>query len=122
MEKDSVYYYGMGLDYYKEGNMEKALENFLHSLHMEIHFKTYERIYQVLTSLGNYKEAREYLLKAYELNNKNEKICVEFAKVIFEEGKVLQAEEILKEVIKRIPTYGPAKKLLIKVGEAQEKL
>lgn len=121
IEKDDVYYYGVGLDYSNEGNMEKALENFMISLQMKSHYKTYERIYQVLSTVGRYEESRSYLYKAYELNSLNEKVCIEFANLVFEEGKIQEAKEIANEVLKRIPTYGPAKRMLMKINNIQEK-
>ena len=111
-QKDSYHYYCTGLGYFERGEFESALENFLRSSELEAHFKTSERMAHALRKLGRPEEADYFLEQSYHLNPKNDKIGIEYAGLMLRRGQISPAKEILKEIICRNPTYGPARRLM----------
>ena len=110
--EDSYYYYGLGLESYKSGNIQEALISFLMSVTLSPHFKTYEQLHYVLGNLG-YKEESEFMIqKAYELNSSNDKVSLLYAKCLIERGCKVKAKEILINLLDRNKTYLPARKIL----------
>ncbi len=110
--KDSLYYYGLGVEAIEKNNYSEAIDNFLKSLAIRAHFKTYERLYYCYLNLGMISKSKECIEKAYKLNDKNDKVSVEYSQILFKEGLFDEALEILQCVLLRNPSYGPAKKLL----------
>jgi tetratricopeptide (TPR) repeat protein len=111
MEFDGLYYYEVGIEKYEKGDIESALKNFQKSLELQEHFKTYERLYHALKDLGRIEEAREAITKAYNLNDRNDKVAFEYVKFLLEDKNSAIAKKVLNALLKRNPTYGPAKKL-----------
>ena len=114
MEDPGYDYYCQGIAALEQGNLVVALERFEHSLSVERHFKTLARISQVLEMQGKPVEAAKALQQAYELNPKNEKVAVSFAENLDRGGNRAEARRIVEEVLRRTPSYGPAKRLLAK--------
>jgi tetratricopeptide (TPR) repeat protein len=82
IEKDSLYYYLIGIDCLNKGNLEDALANFDESLMIEEHFKTYQKKAEILEKKGLYKESYNALEKAYDLNPYNDNVATSFAKIL----------------------------------------
>ncbi|MEW6173812.1 MAG: tetratricopeptide repeat protein [Bacillota bacterium] len=111
MVEDSNYYYGIGLEHLEKGEVEEALVQFQFSLSLMPHFKTYERLYECYKRIGRNQEAFDCLEKAFEMNNRNDKVAVEYIRLLMERGQCSQAVSMLKKVLERNPTYGPAVRL-----------
>jgi len=122
MHKDALYYYGVGLEHFENGELMPALESFLKSLDMAPHFKTYERLYHVLLSLDRQEEAEVYLIKAYEMKPNNDKVCVLYAELLLKRGENMKGLKIAKEILKRNPTYGPAVNIISKFSKTNRSL
>ena len=116
MEFDSIYLYNLGMDCFEKNEPQKAIVFFRKSAELDPHFKTYERMFDCFNKLGLKNEANECIKKAFQLNSKNDKVTVMYASVLAEENNVDNAVLILIDLLKRNPTYGPAKKLLEKVN------
>jgi lipopolysaccharide biosynthesis regulator YciM len=104
--------YCLGQNAYEKGEFEKALEYFYESLACNEHYKTYEKIYYCLKVLNKQLEARKYLELAYNLNKNNDKITVEYSQMLIDEGKKELSKTLLEGLLKRNPSYGPAKRAL----------
>ncbi|MDM8523215.1 tetratricopeptide repeat protein [Desulfococcaceae bacterium HSG8] len=111
-QKDSYHYYRIGLEYFESGELESALESFLRSSESEPHFKTCVRTAHVLRELKRFEEADRFLEQAYRLNPKNDKTGIEYAELMLKRGQTFPAKKILNDIIRRNPTYGPARRLL----------
>lgn len=110
--KDSYFYYGVGMDNLEKGNIQEALVNFVISLTLSQHFKTYEQLYHTLNNLG-YKEESELMIeKAYQLNSNNDKVSLIYAKCLINKGDKGKAKDILVNLLVRNKTYLPARMLL----------
>ncbi len=112
IEKDSFYYYSIGLKCFKDEDFDGAIENFNQSLKLDEHFKTYHRIAEIFEKQGLFKESYTALEKAYGLNPRNDKLATSFAGTLQKNGNTKRAKEILNETLKRNPSYGPAKRML----------
>lgn len=115
MEEDGRYYYGLGIEALERGDVERSLEYFEQSARIEPHFKTYERISQCYKKLNKIVQAREYIEKAFDLNQNNDKIAVEYAEFLLNEDQIESAENLINDILKRNSSYGPAIKLLKKL-------
>ena len=108
----AIDYYYLGVEEYKKGNYTNALEYLLRSYDSEPHFKTCERIFQCCMAVSKIEEARRYIEKAYTLNPKNDKVALEYAKLLLQFDEKIFAAELLESIIKRNSSYGPAIELL----------
>lgn len=80
------------------------------------HYKTYEKLFLCLKNIGKRSEAFECIKNSYHLNPKCDKVSVEYATELTEFGDLETAQKILSETLKRNPSYKPAEKLLIEIG------
>jgi len=112
MEQDSRYYYGLALESLDNNKYEKALEYFVKSNNIESHFKTYERMCYCYKKLNKMVEARECIENAYKMNGNNDKVAVEYAEFLIQEGRIELAKNLLINILQRNNSYGPANKLL----------
>lgn len=119
MEHDSKYFYGLGVEQFDTGNFQEALVYFQKSIEIAPHFKTYERMYDCYKNLGNQRQARECIEKAFHLNSKNDKVAIEYILLLIEEDNLALASSFLEALLQRNPTYGPAKKLLDRINEVR---
>lgn len=117
MDKDSRYYYGLGLEAFEREEIKDAIMFFRKSLELSPHFKTYERMYHCLEKIGKLDEAKEYIEKAFNSNPHNDKVAVEYITVLVREGNTVLSTEILNNVLTRNPNYGPALRLYEKINE-----
>lgn len=108
----AIDYYYLGVEEYKKGNYTNALKYLLISDRLESHFKTCERIFQCYMSISKIEEARKYIEKAYMLNQKNDKVALEYAKLLLKFDEKISAIELLKNIIQRNNSYHPARELL----------
>lgn len=103
------YTYGMAL--LEDNKHEEALFAFLESLAINQHFKTCERIADVLEDLGRTVEAESYVIRAFQLNRSNSKVATRYAQILFSRGERQEASRVTQDVLAENPTYGPAKRL-----------
>lgn len=118
MEKDSLHYYLIGIECLNKGHLDDAIINFNESLMLEEHFKTYQKKAEILEKKGLYEESYNALEKAYNLNPSNDNVATAFSKMLQKNGNSDKAIEILNAILKRNPTYSPAKKILEQLGNA----
>lgn len=117
---DSYYYYLFGMRCLEGKDYFKALHYFERSLELDVHGKTYARIYECHKKLGNHLLGRKSIEEAYKLSPNNDKISMQYIRELYEEGNTESALTLLKDILKRNPIYGPAKKLLEEItGDAQ---
>ena len=116
IEKDSLYYYLIGVEDINKGDLESAIKHFDASLEIEEHFKTYQKKADVLEMKGLYKESCDTLRKAYALNPNNDNIAVSLARKLYKVNEIYRVKDILNSVLQRNPTYNSAKKLLEEIN------
>lgn len=109
MEKDSYYYYQLGLECLDKKEIENAIKYFLVSLKIGKHYKTYERLYECCKSINQNDIANYFLRLAYEENSKSDKVSFLYAKYLIEENELEEARKILLDILKRNPSYKKAK-------------
>ena len=120
MEKDAYYYYNVASELYENGQIEEAIKGFLKSLEMDYHFKTYEKLYWCYHSLQQYDLANYFIKRAYEENNRNDKVAFLYAKVLIEKNELRAAHEILLSIIVRNPSYKKAQQAYLKLQTVME--
>lgn len=118
--RDSYYYYEIGFRDLNRGDIQGALVNFLTSVTLSPHCKTYEQLYYILGNLG-YKEESEFMIeRAYQLNSNNDKVDMLYAKYLIEQGNKEKAKEVLISLLERNKTYLPASKILDELNIQQK--
>ena len=115
MEKDAYYYYMVANEQFKNGQIEEAIKIFLKSLEMEYHFKTYEKLYWCYSSLQQYDLANYFIKRAYEENDRNDKVAYLYAKVLINKKQLHSAREILSAILKRNPGYKKAEQIYLEI-------
>ena len=103
--------YCEGMALMDAGKDDEALVVFLRSLKMGDHFKTCERVAEILSKTGRSAEAAKYVERAYSLNPSNAKTATQYASLLDSQDRTDEALAILDEALKRNLTYGPALKL-----------
>ncbi|QDG50777.1 tetratricopeptide repeat protein [Persicimonas caeni] len=106
-----------GMQAFDEERYELALRYFRESSRIDEHFKTWQRIAQVLEKLGRATEAEEYYERAHQANPANSQVAVDYARVLLANQRVDEALELLEDVLRANTTYGAAKKLIAQVEE-----
>ena len=81
------------------------------SLALDEHFKTCERIAELLEGLGRVAEAESHIHRAFQLNSENSKVATRYAEVLLALGDFSEATRVLRNVLDKNPTYGPARRL-----------
>lgn len=107
--KDSYYYYRLGENYLIKKEYQNAIKNFLISLKLQVHYKTYEKLYECCNDINQIDLAGYFIRLAYEANSKNDKVSFIYATVLIEEHDLDLAKKILLEILKRNPSYKKAK-------------
>jgi tetratricopeptide (TPR) repeat protein len=120
--KDSYYYYSIGVEEFEKGNFDIALENLSISINIEPHFKTYQKQAAILEKLGRNTEAFEVLEAAYFLNPTNNFVAFQYAEKLFDKGKFDKCSAILNDIIDNNSTYNPAIKLLEKLNKQKRQM
>lgn len=108
--------YQKGLVQFENGEFGSALEYFIKSNKLNEHSRTYARIYECLIKLDRKSEAKPYIKTAYLQNPKQDKVSIQFAETLLEDGNSQLAKEILEKLLLRNTTYNPAKRLLDKIN------
>ena len=97
----------------------EAIEFFKASLELNRHFKPYECLFRCYSALNEPEKAFECISAAHELNRKNDKVALRYAKALADYKKdIAAARGILSEILKRNPTYKPAERLLNDLSSA----
>lgn len=109
--------YLKGSGAFRRGDLYMALSFFLMSKDVEPHYKTFERIYEVLKELDREQEGFIYLEEAYKLQPTSDKTAILYSNMLVTQGKHSIARKILITVLERNSTYGPAKRLLESLNE-----
>jgi tetratricopeptide (TPR) repeat protein len=116
IEDNALDCYLIGVEEFKKGNLDLALYCFAKSICLEPHFKTYQKKSEVLEKLGKEKEAFVALEEAYMLNPMNDSVAFNYASKLFKMNRFDECIAILKTIIERNSSYGPARKLLQSIG------
>jgi tetratricopeptide (TPR) repeat protein len=103
--------YLLGMASFEKKDYQEALGHFHRSLELDSHFKTCQRIAEVLYALGQAAEAETYIEKAFHLNPNNSQAATHYTELLVKRGFNEDAKEILDDILSRNPTYGPAKRL-----------
>lgn len=110
---DAYGYYLAGNECLKKSEYASAVDFFTKSNTLAPHFKTFEKLFFCYYSLDQTDKAFDCISRAYDLNNKNDKIALEYTKILIEyKCDYTRAEIILLDILKRNPLYKPAEKLL----------
>jgi tetratricopeptide (TPR) repeat protein len=117
-EEEARLEYLTGMEAYQAQQYDKALLHFRRSNALSEHFKTWQRIGQVLEAQDHLQEADECWKRAYQLNSKNSQVAVGYAEVLLRQQKHQEAVRVLDEVLEANTTYGPAKRLKERVEKA----
>ena len=104
--------YQEGLEEFEKGEFAAALECFIKSNKFNEHSRTYARIYESLIKLDRNSEAKPYIKQAYLENPRHDKVTIQYAEVLIEDGEVQLARDILEKLLNRNSSYNPAKRLL----------
>lgn len=115
MEKDAYYYYIAANEYYNNDQIEEAIHYFLKSLDLNYHFKTYEQLYWCYSSLQQHDLANYFIKRAYEENDRNDKVAYLYAKVLINKKQLHSAREILLAILKRNPSYKKAEQAYLEI-------
>ena len=113
--EESYLYYCKGVCEYEKGNYQEAISFFLKSCSLMPHYKTFERLAFCYLKLNSIHDYERYIKSAYNLNTNNDKVATEYAEII-SDVNTDSARLILSQVLKRNPTYEPAKALLDKIS------
>ena len=91
------------------------------SLELNAHFKAYELLGHICLKQGDLVQARQYLEKAYALNERNNKTATLLAETLSAQGDSIKAIRVLEEVLLRNKNYGPVQKLLEQLKEEHKR-
>ena len=116
MEKDSYYYYQLGIASMKNGDIDDAIMNFDKSISLNRHFKTYEKLYESYNLLGDKNRAKDCICKAYKENPNNDRIAYLYANELIDEDEETSLK-ILRDIVIRNKSYKPAIQMLSKYEE-----
>ena len=104
--------YLVGNDYLQKSEYRSAIDYFIESNKQESHYKTYEKLFLCYYSLNLMEEAFECIRCSYELNSKNDKTALQYAKFLIEyKHDHILAKAILSDILRRNPSFKPAEKL-----------
>ena len=104
--------YFLGMTCRTAQEYDQALPHFQRSLELMPHYKTCQRVAEMLHALGRTSEAEPYIVQAYELNPNHSQAATEYAKLLSERGLKEDAKSLLIQVLGHNITYSPAKNLL----------
>ena len=110
--------YLAGNDCLKRSDYLSAIYYFTTSNLLEPHYKTYEKLFLCYYSVNQIEEAFECISCAYELNHKNDKTALKYAKLLVEyKHDYVLAKKILLNILQRNPSYKPDNTLLNDISE-----
>ncbi len=112
MSEEAQRYYNLGMDKFEQGKFSEALGYFKKSSILENHFKTFDRIAVTLVKMGKHTEALDYSEKAFLLNENNDKVAINLSEILIKLENYERAFNIASIVLKRNPSYGPAKNIV----------
>ncbi|MDO3412261.1 tetratricopeptide repeat protein [Saccharibacillus sp. CPCC 101409] len=108
----SYSHYGLGMEALDAGRMEEAIRHFNASLTEGEHFATHMRLYECYKRLNAHEPAKKHIQQAYALNDRSDKVSLEYARTLHEAGSIAQARDVLQKILSRNPSYFPARQLL----------
>ncbi len=112
MEKDSYYYYQIGIQYLERGEIEQAIINLEKSISLKNHFKTYQILHECYMKVGKDEQSYHYIYLAYCENPRNDKVAFLYAKALFQKKDIVASKKIVNEILERNTSYLPAVRLL----------
>ena len=117
MSEDSYSYYLKGNEALEKGQTEEAVSYYKKSLKLSQHYKTYYKLYECCSAIGQYDMAFHYLESAYLLNKKSDKTAAEYAAALSDKGRADEARTILIDTLKRNPCYKKAAEMYNNLSE-----
>ena len=95
-----------------ENGDDLLAEHFLiESLEFDAHFKTYELLGDIAERRADVDNTFRYYASAYGLNPCSDCASVKYARSLFVSGRPDAAQVIVSSILKRNPSYGPARRL-----------
>lgn len=99
------------------GDYSEAVVKFSESFEEMPHFKTYERLGECYTALGDLENSFDCVSAAYSLNPRSDKTALRYAELLIRyKNDFSRAREVLAEILARNPSYKPARILLDEIG------
>lgn len=111
--------YLQGIELLEHGSPEAALPVLEESLNESPHGATARRLALALEALGRQAAADVYWRRGFELAPRSDAVAVGFAGALVRAGETALARGILREVLTRSASYGPAKRLITRLGAAE---
>jgi predicted Zn-dependent protease len=96
-------------------DLDMAGRRFTDSLELHPVGRTARRLAAVFEAQGKKDEARELMKRAFELSPNDDLIGVGYARALLETGNAATAASVLRSVLERNGTYGPARRLLSQI-------
>lgn len=112
MEDVAYLKFGLAREALDKDDEVSAIELLQESLELHEHFKSYEILGNIFLKHGDLIQARQYLEKAYGLNQRNDRTATLLAETLAALGDSTKAIRVLEELLLRNESYGPARKLL----------
>ena len=118
---NAIEYYLAGKERLQNAFYAEAAELFESSVERQRHFKPYECLSRCYAALNEPVKAFDCITRAYELNGKNDKVALQYAKALASYKKDrAAARRILSDILIRNSSYEPAKKLLKDLADADQ--
>lgn len=112
MTMTAVELYYMGMECMNKKDYMSAIEYFQLSNQIDVHFKTFEKLFQCFSEVSDTENAYRCIENSYTLNPKNDKTTFLYAEFCLKNGKTKLALKLLDEIIERNPSYRKAENLL----------
>jgi tetratricopeptide (TPR) repeat protein len=116
--KEALDLYYDARQFFIQRDYSRALSLLQQSLRTSDHFKSREMVGQCWERLGDWSRAVDEYRRALLLNPQSNKTAHLLASLLLDHGDSATARDIVRSILGRCPTYGPARRLLSKIGEA----
>jgi tetratricopeptide (TPR) repeat protein len=118
MDREELAYeqFLLGTERLMASDHEQALTYFQSSLDLHPHYKTCQRVAQILVVLGKPHQAEPFIEQAYALNPNHSQTGTDFAKLLIQRGDIVRAKELLQQVVNHNKTYSPANEVLAQLN------
>lgn len=97
---------------FDRGDVESAERLLVESVELGAHFKTHELLGDIFASRNEDHDALNQYASACRLNPHSDSAATKHARVLTASGRHDDARAIIKSVLARNPSYGPARQLV----------